>query len=183
MKINAFPSRSLFLSLSRTVYRIIDIWKHSAYFSGSWSWSQSRRLVWPKPDSVEPPAACPIRRLVAWPDLCPDLLQSLPPSLSISLSLFRCALESYAFHTKLSSQSNDSRHFIRGGWSMARSLESLVCVCLALGEFALVVSHCFDLKIRWISNRILTVATRLHLKFRGIVGPIKLIELFSLTAD
>lgn len=37
---------------------------------------------------------------------------------------------------------------------MARSLESLVWLCLerelglGLGEFALVVSHCFDLKIR-----------------------------------
>lgn len=55
---------------------------------------------------------------------------------------------------------------------MARSLESLVWLRLGLGEFALVVSHCFDLKIRWISNRILTVATRLHLKFHGIgAGP------------
>lgn len=50
-------------------------------------------------------------------------------------------------------------------FSLRLSGTGRVCSC------CLVVSHCFDLKIRWISNRILTVATRLHLKFRGIVGP------------
>lgn len=162
--------RALSLSLSHTLYRIIDIWKHSAYFSGSWSRSWSRRLVWPKPDSVEPPAACPIRRLVAWPDLCPDLLQS---PLSPCLSLWLCTQIvriSYKVIVAVEWQSPLYKRGLINGqifrvFSLRLSGTGRVCSC------CLVVSHCFDLKIRWISNRILTVATRLHLNFHGIVGP------------
>lgn len=46
--------------------------------------------------------------------ICAQISCSLP-SLCLSLPHLGCALKSYAFHTKSSSQSNDSRHFIRGG--------------------------------------------------------------------
>lgn len=155
MKINAFPTRSLSLSLSLAQSTELLIYENTAHTSaavgvgvgvGVADWSGRSQTVWNH--QLRAPLGGSLLG-----QICAQISCSLP-SLSVSLcsSLFGCALKSYAFHTKSSSQSNDSRHFIRGGWSMARSLESLVCVCLGLGGFALVVFLSCCLALFWSQN-------------------------------
>lgn len=183
MKINAFPCLSLAQSTELLIY------ENTAHTSaavgvgvgvGVADWSGRSQTVWNH--QLRAPLGGSLLG-----QICAQISCSLP---SLSPSLFGCALKSYAFHTKSSSQSNDSRHFIRGGWSMARSLESLVCVCLGLGGFALVV----------LLSRIVLISKFVEFRTEfwqlplGCIwnsvelwghsrGPIKLIELFALTAD
>lgn len=189
MKINAFPTRSLSLSLAQSTELLI--YENTTHASaavgvgvevGVADWSGRSQTVWNH--QLRAPLGGSLLG-----QICAQISCSLP-SLCLSLPHLGCALKSYAFHTKSSSQWNDSRHFIRGGWSMARSLESLVCVCLGLGGFALVVllsrivliSKFVEFRTEFWQLPLGCIWNSVELWGRDR-GPIKLIELFALTAD